>query len=97
MAFLNSVALIGNGYDIKSKLTTTGKSFVSFNLMVVDKYNNEERKNYFHVNCYSGLADNVEKYWEEGKLFYISGSIRNYKDSQGVWKYSIVADEIKFL
>lgn len=96
--FRNSVMIAGKGYNLKTSATKTGKTAASFSLLVVEKIKkDEDTKTFFWIKCYSGLADNIVKYWEEGKDFFIEGRIDSYKDKDGVDKYSIVASEIKFV
>lgn len=96
--FRNSVMMAGKGYGLKTSKTRNDKSVSSFSLLVVEKLGKEEdTKTFFYINCYSGIADSVAKYWEEGKDFFIEGRLNVYKDKDGNDKFSIVASEVKFV
>lgn len=96
MLGLNNVQLMGHSYQFKMSETNAGKSAASFSLMVIEKIGENEVKSFFWVNCYSGLADNLNKYWEDGKPLFVEGRINTYKKGD-TNKYSITANNIKFI
>ena len=96
--FLNEAILAGKGYSLKQSQTKSGKTAVSFSLFVAEKMGKDEDvKSFFWVNAYDKLAESVAKYWEEGKDFYVEGRINTYKDKDGLDKFSISANTIKFI
>jgi len=95
--FRNQVLLMGNGYGLKTSTTKSGKTAASFSLFIVEGPKDKEVKTFVWVNAYSGLADNIVKYWDEGKKFFVDGRISIYKDKSGGDKFSIVASEITFV
>lgn len=95
--FLNRVMLAGKAYELKQAKTNSDKDTVSFTLMIVEKFGDEAKKTYVWCNAYAGLANNIAKYWEEGKNILVEGRINQYKDKEGKYKFSITANEVKFI
>jgi single-stranded DNA-binding protein len=88
---------MGKAYDLKQSKTKDDKDTASFNLFIIEKFGEKEKKTNLYVNCYAGLATNMIKYWEEGKDILVEGRIDQYQDKESNYKISINAKEIKFL
>jgi single-stranded DNA-binding protein len=97
MSHVHKVIFIGHASQYSFGETSSGKTYCSFKLFIVDKFGDKETKNYFNVVCYAGIAELLKRYPEENKHIYVEGRIKTFKDYNDNDKFDIVADTIRFI
>lgn len=94
MSYIN---LVGNIGEPTLRITSTGKSMLTFGLAVNRKVNEEDRTTWFNVKCWGELAENLAEEISKGDRLIVSGFIENeeYTDKDGNERKStvVVANE----
>ena len=86
MGGVNKIILVGNlGRDPELRVGQSGASFCRFSLAVTEKYNGEDRTEWFNCVAFSKLAEVVSKYLKKGRQVYVEGRLqtRKYQDKAG--------------
>lgn len=96
----NCVVLVGNlGTDPEFREFTSGKSKAQFSLAF--KTLGSEDANWITVECWNGIATNVEKYLTKGSKVCVTGSLKyeSWTGSDQVRRSAIklVANNVEFL
>ena len=101
---MNRVMLIGNLVkDPESKVTTGGKTLVSFSMAVNDgkDANGQEQVQYFNLTAWEKTGEIVAKYSKKGHKLFVSGKLRNrsWDKPDGTKGYAtdIVVSELELL
>ena len=97
MTSLNKVILMGGMYKINKLETKSGKSMCTFSIRTYEKFKEKETITFFYCTAYSGIADIIVKYGEDKKQVYIEGRINIYKDKDGLDKFNVIVEDIKFI
>lgn len=106
MASLNKIMVIGNvGSDPEMRFTPNGASVTNFSLATNRKYNvageQKDATTWFHIVCWSKLAETCNQYLAKGKQVYVEGrlEIRKWTDKEEIEKTSveIIANTVLFL
>ena len=86
----------------ETRYTSDQKAVASFSLAVDRRYkrDGQPEADFFHVVCFSKLAEFTEKYLRKGTKIVLQGEVQNnnYTDRNGVKHYSnqIIASSIEF-
>lgn len=102
MPNLNKVIIIGHlGRDPEVRYTQDGKPVANFSVAVTEKYNGNEKTEWFSVVAFSKTAEIVQKYLHKGNPAYVEGKLQtrewNDKDGQKRTTTEIVASNIVFI
>lgn len=107
MADLNQVVLIGRlTKDVELKKTSSGTSWISFDLAVDNptrKVNDKEVKSTSFISClaYGATAEVVSKYCHKGDRIGVSGRLNQRKwenkNKDTVYSTEVVCNNIQFL
>lgn len=96
MSSINKCMLIGPCYDLVTSQTKAGKPMCFFNLIHTEFSGDKKKTNTLPCIAYSGIADTIAKYFENGKVFFIDGKIETY-DQDNVKKFQIVISDFRFI
>lgn len=91
MAGVNKAIILGHlGRDPEMKISQTGTSVCRFSLAVSEKYNVEDKTEWFNCLAFGKLAEIVDQYLTKGSQAYIEGRIqtRKYQAKDGSDRYS---------
>ncbi len=103
---MNKVIIKGNlTRDPELRYTPSGTAVCSFGLAINEKWQDhsgewQERVNFFDVECWKRLAENVSQYMSKGSPVLIDGRLKQdrwEKDGQKRSKVKIVAQFVEFL
>lgn len=97
MANFNQVMLMGRAYNVKPKVTKNGKSMTTFTITTYKRLKDKDDKPLFH-SCvaYSGLADVIGKYVNDGREILVTGELDYYKDQNDVHRTQVVVESMEF-
>lgn len=89
---MNSITIVGNIGEPQLRMTTTGKSMLTFGLAVNRKVGEDEKTTWFNVKCWGELAENLAADIGKGDRLIVSGFVENeeYTDKDGNEKKSTV-------
>lgn len=98
MASLNRVQLIGYlGRDPEARYTATGKKLAHFTLAVHRAWRDasgekHEHTDWFMINVWGKLADNVLQYLKKGRLAFVEGRLQTdqWEDPKGETHYRTI-------
>lgn len=110
----NKITFIGNlGSDPELKYTADGRAVCNFNVCASEKHRNKqtgaimERKIWFKVSVWDGMAENVNKYLHKGSSVFVEGKLRadeagnppKWTDKEGVVRttFEVAGLDVKFL
>ena len=103
---INMAMLLGRVGKKESKPLKNGGEIVILSVATSRKYKDstgtaQEQTTWHNVNCFSKLADVVNRYVHVGDLVFVQGEIQNRKvesgERAGQYMYSVQATEVKFL
>ena len=106
MAGLNKILLIGNvGTDPEMRYTPNGNPVTNFRLAVTRRYTSggerQEETEWFTVEAWNQLAEQVNQYLVKGRRAYVEGRFRSRSfvgnDGQTRFVYEVVANRVLFL
>lgn len=94
---INKIFIQGNiTKDIDLRQTNNGLSVCSFDIA----YNNLDSTDFFRVECWKKLAENVSKYCHKGSKVLVEGRLKTEeyeKDGKKNKVYKIIAYAVEFL
>lgn len=106
MASLNKIMLIGNvGTDPEMRYTPNGNPVTNFRLAVTRRYTasgeRREETEWFTVEAWNQLAEQVNQYLVKGRRAYVEGRFRSRSfvgnDGQTRFVNEVVANRVLFL
>jgi single-stranded DNA-binding protein len=97
MAFHNSVNLMGYAYSLKKIETKTGKPMCIFNILIIDKFGETEKKSFIKCVAYSKIAEVIMNNFHDKINLFVDGRIEVYKDESGAERVQIVVNNFQFL
>ena len=86
MAGVNKALILGRlGRDPEMKTSQSGTAVCRFSVAVTEKYNGDERTEWFNVVAFGKTAEVAAKYLAKGSQVFIEGRIqtRKYQDKSG--------------
>lgn len=98
---INMAILLGRVGKKDVKTTKNGTSMVTLSLATTKNYTDsdgikQKQTTWHFINCFSRLADNINKYTEVGDLIHVTGEICLTKVNEQNY-YSVHAQDIKFI
>ena len=103
MAGVNKVILVGNlGKDPELKYgQASGKAVCRFSLAVGEKWNGEDKTEWFNIVTFDRTAEVANEYLSKGRQVYIEGRLqtRKYQDQSGQDRYmtEVIANNMTML
>lgn len=99
---MNTVIMIGRlTKDPELKYTQSGKAVANFDIAVDRPYSKEKETDFFKVQVWGKVGENVANYLAKGSQAAIRGRIQNrsYETKEGEKRYitEIIAEEVQFL
>lgn len=97
---MNNVNLIGRFGNDPETLTRKGSNGDFESLMSSIAVNSNDKKDesyWIDIHAMGKTAENIGKYFKKGDRIGISGELTNYKDKNGITRYSVKVNNFDFI
>lgn len=97
---MNNVNLIGRFGKDPETVTRKGSNGDFESLMSSIAVNNNDKKDesyWIDIHAMGKTAENIAKYFKKGDRIGISGELTNYKDKNGIIRYSVKVNNFDFI
>lgn len=97
---MNNVTLIGRFGKDPETVTREGANGKFESLMSSIAVNSNDKKNesyWIDIHCMGKTAENIAKFFKKGDKIGISGELTNYKDKNGITRYSVKVNNFDFI
>ena len=94
---INQVILIGRlGGDPEDR-SSGNTDITTFSMATDSGWGDRKRTDWHSIKTFGKTAEACMQYLSKGRLVYVCGRIEYYKDNDGRWWTTIIANEVKFL
>lgn len=97
---MNNVTLIGRFGKDPETVTREGANGKFESLMSSIAVNSNDKKvesYWIDIHCKGQTAENIAKFFKKGDRIGISGELTNYKDKNGITRYSVKVNGFDFI
>lgn len=97
---MNNVNLIGRFGKDPETVTRKGSNGDFESLMSSIAVNSNDKKDesyWIDIHAMGKTAENIAKYFKKGDRIGISGELTNYKDKNGITRYSVKVNNFDFI